>query len=120
MNPDDPNTALAERVYRTVAGHGLAASGDHVLVALSGGSCNNPEAPARQSLVITLMDPEAFAGRDDYLREIDRFVTHVRSSRKRPGVDTIRLPGERALAALREAERSGLVLADDRRQKLGL
>ena len=88
------------------------------LVALSGGSCNNPDAPPRQSFFISVMDPQAFAGSEVYLQEIDRFLNHVRTSRTRAGGDAIRLPGERALAALREAEQSGLRLNEDRCRRL--
>jgi tRNA(Ile)-lysidine synthase len=38
MTRQEPSTALIERVYRTVEDHGLASSGDHVLVAVSGGA----------------------------------------------------------------------------------
>ena len=88
------------------------------LVALSGGSCNNPSAPPRQSFLLTVMDPRAFAGRDYFLQEMRRFVGHIKSSRTRPGVEAVRLPGERAMAALREFERSGLPLDDDKRRRL--
>ena len=90
------------------------------LVAMTGGSCNNPDAPARQSLFITVMDPECFTGRDRYFKEIKRFMGHLKSSRRRPGVEQIRLPGERSATLLREAERGGLSLDEDKLNRLGL
>ena len=80
------------------------------LTALSGGSANNPEAPQRQSASILALDPDAFAGREYYRREMERFVKHVKSSRKRPGFDAVRLPGERGFAALDDAKRKGVPL----------
>ena len=90
------------------------------LVAMTGGSCNNPDAPARQSLFITVMDPGCFTGRDRYFKEIKRFMAHLKSSRRRPGVEQIRLPGERSATLLREAERGGLSLDEDKLNRLGL
>ena len=89
------------------------------LVALAGGSCNNPDAPPRQSFFITVLDPQAFAGNEYYVKEIDRFISHLRSSRTRPGFDAIRLPGERALSALRDAERDGIEVDEGKRKRLG-
>ena len=82
------------------------------LTAMAGGSCNNPEAPTRQSFNLTVIDPEAFGGRAYYDQEIARFVAHVKSSRRLPGVDAIRLPGERGFQALRQAEREGVPVDD--------
>lgn len=82
------------------------------LVAVAGGSCNNPGLPTSQSFTLIVVDPDAFAGREAYMTEMKRFVSHVKASRRRPGVPAIRLPGERGLAALREAERSGVPVED--------
>jgi LDH2 family malate/lactate/ureidoglycolate dehydrogenase len=78
------------------------------LTAAGGGECNNPQSRTQQSFTLQAIDPAALGGRDAYLGEIDRFVRHVRSSRPRPGVAAIRLPGERGLAALRRARADGV------------
>ena len=82
------------------------------LTAMSGGGCNNPEADSRQCFNLTVIDPEAFVGRDYYDEEMKRFVEHVKKSRTLPGFDHIRLPGERAFESLREAEKDGLAIED--------
>ncbi len=82
------------------------------LTAMAGGSCNNPDAPSRQCFNLTVIDPEAFAGRDYYNAEMQRFVAHVKASRRLPGVDSIRLPGERGFHSLRQAEEQGIPLED--------
>ena len=88
------------------------------LTAVAGGNCNNPERPQRQSFALSVADPDAFAGRDYYEKEIARFVKHVKSSRARPGFQAIRLPGERGFRSLREARRSGLPLEAGTIEKL--
>ncbi|KPK47474.1 MAG: hypothetical protein AMK72_08400 [Planctomycetes bacterium SM23_25] len=88
------------------------------LTALSGGSANNPRSPQAQSFTLTVIDPEAFAGSDGFLKEMKRFCAHVKASRPRPGTDPIRLPGERGFAALREAREKGVPLAEETVRKL--
>jgi LDH2 family malate/lactate/ureidoglycolate dehydrogenase len=78
------------------------------LTAMAGGSCNNPHLEQRQSFNLTVIDPEAFAGMDYYRREMERFVAWVRSSRTAPGVDKIRLPGERMLQTIAASRRNGI------------
>ena len=82
------------------------------LTAMAGGSANNPEAPSRQSFNLTVTDPEAFAGREYYDGEIARFVAHVKASRCLPGVEAVRLPGERGFQSLHNAEAEGVPVED--------
>lgn len=82
------------------------------LTALAGGSANNPGLADRQSFVLTVTDPEAFAGGDYYYREMARFLAHLKDSRLRPGFDAILLPGERAQRAARDAEANGILVED--------
>jgi LDH2 family malate/lactate/ureidoglycolate dehydrogenase len=82
------------------------------LTAMAGGSANNPEAPTRQSFNLTVIEPAAFGGREYYDQEMRRFIAHVKSSRRLPGVEAIRLPGERGFQALRQAQRDGVPVDD--------
>ena len=63
-------------------------------------------------------DPEAFAGSEQYISEMKRFVSHVKSSRRLPGVEVIRLPGERAFRSLRQTGKNGIPLSNDMFEKL--
>ena len=83
------------------------------LTAMSGGNCNNPELDQRQTLNLTVIDPEAFEGMDCYRKEMERYVAHIKSSRLREGVDEIRLPGERFLRQLADSEKNGVELDRD-------
>ncbi len=67
------------------------------LTAMVGGSANNPESPTRQTIILLVIDPEAFEGKQYYYQEIERFLKHVKMSKLRPGFKEIRFPGERAL-----------------------
>jgi L-lactate dehydrogenase len=88
------------------------------LAAMAGGSANNPNAEGRQNFNLTVIDPEAFAGSDYYLKEMRRFIAHVKSSRLRPGVKAIRLPGDRARQQAAESAKRGVELAPELFDKL--
>jgi L-lactate dehydrogenase len=87
---------------------------NEALTVLGGGSANNPQAPSHQSFALMALDPAAFAGPDYYLKEMERFLDHVKSSHLRPGFDRIRLPGERGFTALQECRVHGIPLDDDK------
>jgi len=82
------------------------------MTALAGGTCNNPDQPQAQSFTLIVIDPEAFAGREYFGREMKRFVGWLRSSRLRPGASEIRLPGQRGFRLLRRARREGVPVDD--------
>jgi LDH2 family malate/lactate/ureidoglycolate dehydrogenase len=78
------------------------------LTAAGGGECNNPLSRTQQNFTLQVIDPAMLGGRDHYLAEIARFARHVKTSRPRPGVASIRLPGERGFAALSRARAEGV------------
>lgn len=59
---------------------------------------------------VQVWDPEAFAGFGPFQREVDWIVEACRQTPPTPGVDAVRLPGERGLARKREALAHGLAL----------
>ncbi len=115
---DDPKAVREGGSILFFGGAGLGHKGYalslwcEALTAMAGGSANNPEAESRQCFNLTVIDAEAFEGRDYYDREMKRFVEHVKKSRTLPGVERIRLPGERAFGRLREAEKGGVPVED--------
>jgi LDH2 family malate/lactate/ureidoglycolate dehydrogenase len=78
------------------------------MTALAGGRTNDPDAPQRQSFCLLVIDPQAFAGREYFEEQIQHLIQWLRTSRLRPGVDRIRLPGERGQESLRQAEKHGV------------
>jgi LDH2 family malate/lactate/ureidoglycolate dehydrogenase len=114
---DDP-TALAAKPAGTILplggvefgykGFGFGLAVEAFSLALSGyGRAQKPDAFG-QSVFIQALDPAAFAGRDAFLREMDHLVAACKGSRPRPGVEKVRVPGERALASKAEQEKSGV------------
>ena len=121
---DDPNVMEHEGTMLFLGGEHFGHKGYglslwcEALTALVGGDCNNPEAKTRQSFHLTVASPATFSGAESYDKEIKRFVAHVMSSRVRPGFERIRLPGERAYKAMRDAAENGIALDDARIEQL--
>jgi LDH2 family malate/lactate/ureidoglycolate dehydrogenase len=61
-----------------------------------------------QGVFVQATDPAAFAGRESFLKEMDHLAAACRASRGRPGVDRVRVPGERALASKAAQEQGGV------------
>lgn len=62
------------------------------------------------SVFVEVIDPEAFGGSADFRRETDFIVAGCRNNPPGPGLDAVRLPGERALARKRRALAEGVRL----------
>jgi len=93
-------------------GFGLGMLFDILLCGLSGGFCPPaPEAaPAANAVLLTLWDPERFRGREHFLAEADKLIAHVRNTPLKPGVETIRLPGDRSRRVKAERQAAGITL----------
>jgi len=91
-------------------GYGLALMIEALTQGLGGfGRAESPSGWGA-SVFIQLIDPEAFAGIDAFRRETGWTASACRQSPTIPGVDQVRLPGERALARKRDAIANGVVL----------
>jgi LDH2 family malate/lactate/ureidoglycolate dehydrogenase len=55
------------------------------------------------------IDPAAFGDPGVFLAKASKYVDEIKASRKAPGVDAIRMPGERAFAARRQQIAEGHV-----------
>lgn len=117
-NPTDDPTVLSAKPPGTILplgglefgykGFGFGLAVEALSLALSGyGRAGKPDAFG-QSVFMQAIDPEAFAGREAFLREMDHLVAACRASRARPGAQPVRVPGERALAARAEQETNGV------------
>jgi uncharacterized oxidoreductase len=58
------------------------------------------------------LDPEAYCDRGDFEARVDAMIRHVKSSRKRPGVKEIFLPGEIELREREQRRQQGIYLDD--------
>jgi LDH2 family malate/lactate/ureidoglycolate dehydrogenase len=91
-------------------GFGLAL----MIEALSGGLAGYGRADASSvwgaTVFVQVIDPEAFGGLAGFKRQMDALAESARNSKPRPGVDRVRLPGERGLARFREQTANGAAL----------
>jgi LDH2 family malate/lactate/ureidoglycolate dehydrogenase len=91
-------------------GYGLAL----LVEAITGGLGGHGRADAKEgwgaSVFLQVIDPRAFAGSGEFERQVGEIAKRCHDSRPaRPG-DTVRLPGERALALVREQRERGVAL----------
>ena len=93
-------------------GFGLGLLLDILVGGLSGGLCPpaGPDAKGTNNVLLVVWDPSRFAGRSHFLGEADKLIDYVRNSPRKPGVDAIRLPGDRAKESHRERSANGIPL----------
>ena len=59
------------------------------------------------------VDPAAFGEPEAFRRAVDAYLDEIRGSRRAPGVDHIRIPGERSYATHRHSERHGVTILEE-------
>jgi L-lactate dehydrogenase len=85
---------LIEAMTAGLAGHGRA----------------DPPAGWGGTVFVQVLDPEAFGGLAAFKRQMDALADAAHNSKPRPGVDRVRLPGERGLQRYREQIAHGVAL----------
>ena len=106
-----PKQAALLPLGSLIAGHkGFALSilVDVLTGGLSGAGCSGrvPDDSDENALFILVIDPDKFVSRSTFSAEVDRLVGSIKSARKAPGVQEIRVPGEGAyLERQRQLER---------------
>jgi L-lactate dehydrogenase len=91
-------------------GYGMALQVEAFTQGLSGyGRADTPKG-TNASVTVQVFDPDAFGGREAFLRQTDWLVDACHANPPRPGIERVRLPGENALAHKRRAEDLGVVL----------
>ena len=63
--------------------------------------------PPSKGHFLIAVDPAAFGDREAFLHAVTAYLNEIKASRKAPGVDAIRIPGERALAVRAATLESG-------------
>lgn len=91
-------------------GYGLALLNEALTGGLAGHGRADPKEGWGATVFVQALDPEAFGGRDAFLRQADFIDARCRENPPRPGVDAVRLPGERALTRRREQLARGVQL----------
>ncbi|MEZ5826217.1 MAG: Ldh family oxidoreductase [Geminicoccaceae bacterium] len=91
-------------------GYGLALMIEAATQGLSGFGRSAEAKGWGASVLVQVVDPEAFGGLDAFTRETGWLARACRENPPRPGVEKVRLPGERALARVRDARANGVPL----------
>jgi L-lactate dehydrogenase len=108
---DPPGTILP--LGGLEAGHkgfGLALMVEALTGGLSGHGRADPPDGWGATVFMSLYDPSAFGGSTDFLRQMDWLGTACRDNPPRPGVDAVRMPGDRGMARRAEQQAAGVAL----------
>jgi L-lactate dehydrogenase len=119
-NPtDDPGVMFAEPKGTLLptggldAGHkgyALALLIEALTAGLSGHGRADPSEGWGATVFLQIIDPEAFGGLEQFRRQMDWLASACHASAPRPGVEKVRLPGERGLAQFHRQQRDGVEL----------
>lgn len=94
-------------------GYALALIVETLTSALGGFGRADPKEGWGANVFVQAIDPQAFGGIDAFTRETDWVRSACVDNPPRPGVDAVRLPGQRALARRREQLVHGVALHED-------
>jgi L-lactate dehydrogenase len=92
-------------------GFGLSLVIEMLTQGLSGFGRQDSEKRWGAGVFLQLVDPDAFAGRDAFLRQMDFLTGRCHANAPIDPANPVRLPSEMAQRRMREAERSGLEVA---------
>jgi LDH2 family malate/lactate/ureidoglycolate dehydrogenase len=91
-------------------GFGLGILIEAMTAGLAGHGRADPPDGWGGSVFVQVLDPEAFGGLAAFKRQMDKVADTARRAKPRPGVDAVRLPGERGLQRRREQLAQGVAL----------
>ncbi len=91
-------------------GYGLALLVEALTAGLAGHGRADPPDGWGATVFLSLYDPDAFGGSEAFLRQTDWIAQACRTNPPRPGVDAVRMPGDRGLALMREQRAQGVRL----------
>jgi LDH2 family malate/lactate/ureidoglycolate dehydrogenase len=116
---DDPDTLFAEPPGTLLPtggkdhghkGYNLALAIEALSQGLSGHGRADPLTDWGASVYLQVIDPAAFGGAADFLKQTSFLAAACRGNPPAPGVDAVRLPGQQALARKRQALQDGVRL----------
>lgn len=92
-------------------GYGLGLIVEALTQGLGGYGRADPRMPGGSAVWLQVIDPAAFAGEDAFKRQTTWLANACRDNPPRPGVERVRVPGDRALAHKRLAMSHGVPLS---------
>jgi len=91
-------------------GFALALLVEALTAGLAGYGRADPPAGWGGTVFVQVIDPEAFSGLAAFKRQMDCVAASAHNAKSRPGIDRVRLPGERGLHRYREQLAHGVTL----------
>ena len=91
-------------------GYSLALLVEALTGGLAGFGRADPAEGWGATVFVQVLDPEAFGGRDAFLRQASWIADACRAATPRPGGPSVRLPGERGLRLMRQQREAGVEL----------
>jgi LDH2 family malate/lactate/ureidoglycolate dehydrogenase len=91
-------------------GYALALLVEALTGGLAGFGRADPSEGWGATVFVQVLDPEAFGGRDTFVRQTGWLADACRAATPRPGGPAVRLPGERGLKLMREQRENGVEL----------
>ena len=91
-------------------GYALALLIEVMTAALAGMGRADPAEGWGATVFVQALDPQGFSGAAAFARQIDWLVDACHDARPRPGVERVRLPGEKGMARYREQRANGVRL----------
>lgn len=116
---DDPNALFTEPPGTLLPtggqdhghkGYGLALTVEALTQGLTGFGRAEPPSGWGAGVFVQVWDPDAFAGLPHFRHEMGWIAAACRKTPPAPGIEAVRLPGERGLACKREALANGVPL----------
>lgn len=106
---DPPGALLPFGGIAAQKGFGLSIVVDILSGALSGAGCTSQEGSrVGNGVFITVINISSFVDLSDFNAEVNRFIDYIKSSKRLPGVEAIRIPGERGRTEQEKRRREGI------------
>jgi LDH2 family malate/lactate/ureidoglycolate dehydrogenase len=93
-------------------GYGLALMVEALTAGLTNHGRHESTGKFVNTVFLQILDPEAFGGATGFQSQMSHIAQSCRDTLPRPGVDRVRVPGERGLALARGYAHDGVCLAD--------
>ncbi|ALM84516.1 Ldh family oxidoreductase [Bordetella sp. N] len=92
-------------------GYGLALLVEGLTAGLSDQGRAQDNGPMANTIYLQVIDPEAFGGLQAFEQQMEQIAEACRNNPPRPGVDAVRVPGQKGMATARRQAEQGVALA---------